>query len=163
MLKALVAKGIISDEPVQSLLHGERVTTLADCIGRCKGALNTWTCALPLVWKGSPFEGLAELLTKATGIPYTANRVTEVSDRVGAVERAFNARQGITIREDMLPQHPDFKNTPEGAMEREAHMTLVKTWYEKNGYDPATGHPTRQMCERLNIAEVAKKLAKDSP
>jgi hypothetical protein len=41
----------------------------------------------------------------------------------------------------MLPQRLDFKNTPEGAMEREAHMALVKTWYEKNGYDPATGRP----------------------
>ena len=163
VLKELVAKGIISDDPVQSIIHGERVATLADCIGRCKGAVNTWTCALPLVWKGSLFEGLAEMLTKATGIDYTAKKVTEVSDRVGAVERAFNIRHGITIEEDMLPQRLDFKNTPEGAMEREAHMALVKTWYEKNGYDPATGRPTRQTCERLNIAEVAKRLAKDNP
>jgi aldehyde:ferredoxin oxidoreductase len=163
VLTELVAKGIISDDPVQSIIHGERVTTLADCIGRCKGAVNTWTCALPLVWKGSLFEGLAEMLTKATGIPYTAKMVAEVSDRVGAVERAFNARQGITTEEDMLPQRPDFKSTPEGAMEREAHMTMVRAWYEKNGYDPATGRPTRQTCERLSIAEVANRLTKDGP
>jgi len=42
-------------------------------------------------------------------------------------------------------------------------MALVRAWYEKNGYDPATGRPTRQTCERLNIAEVAERLAKDSP
>jgi len=48
-------------------------------------------------------------------------------------------------------------------MEREAHMALVKAWYEKNGYGPATGLPTRQTCERLNIAEVARRLAKDNP
>ena len=89
-------------------------------LGRCKGAVNTWTCALPLVWKGPLFEGLAEMLTKATGTPYTAEMIAEVADRVGAVERAFNARQGITIEEDMLPQRPNFKSTPEGAMEREA-------------------------------------------
>ena len=163
VLKELLAKGIISDDPVQSIIHGERVTTLADCIGRCKGAVNTWTCALPLVWKGSLFEGLAEMLTKATGIPYTAKMVAEVSDRVGAVERAFNARQGITIEEDMLPQRQDFKSTPEGALERETHMALVRNWYEKNGYDPAIGRPTRQTCERLNIAEVANRLENDGP
>ncbi|UCD79703.1 MAG: aldehyde ferredoxin oxidoreductase [Desulfobacterales bacterium] len=163
VLKELVAKGIISDDPVQSIIQGERVTTLADCIGRCKGAVNTWTCALPLVWKGSLFEGLAEMLTKATGIPYTAKMVTEIADRVGAVERAFNTRQGITVEEDMLPQRMDFKSTPEGAIEREAHMALVRAWYEKNGYDPATGRPTRQTCERLNIVEVADRLAKDGP
>ena len=163
MLKELVAAGVISDDPVQSMIYGERVTTIADCIGRCKGAVNTWTCALPLVWKGSLFEGLAEMLTRATGIPYTAKMVADVSDRVGAVERAFNARQGITIEEDMLPQRPDFKSTPEGAMERETHMALVRAWYEKNGYDPAIGRPTRQTCERLNIAEVANRLENDGP
>ncbi|MDX9787324.1 MAG: aldehyde ferredoxin oxidoreductase C-terminal domain-containing protein [Desulfobacterales bacterium] len=163
VLKELVAKGIISNDPVQSIIHGERVTTLADCIGRCKGAVNTWTCALPLVWKGSLFEGLAEMLTKATGIPFTAKMVVAVSDRVGAVERAFNARRGITIKEDRLPQRLEFRNTPEGAMERKTHLTLVRAWYEKNGYDTVTGRPTRQTCERLNIAEVAKRLEEDGP
>ncbi len=163
VLKALVADGIISDDPVASLIHGERVTTIADCIGRCKGAVNTWTCALPLVWKGGLFKGLAEMLTKATGVSYTAKMVEAVSDRVGAVERAFNARQGITVQEDRLPQHPDFKSTPEGALEREVHMALVRAWYEKGGYDPATGRPTRKTCERLGIPEVAKRLVEDGP
>jgi aldehyde:ferredoxin oxidoreductase len=63
----------------------------------------------------------------------------------------------------MLPQRPDFKSTPEGEIERETHMALVRNWYEKNGYDPATGLPTRQTCERLNIAEVEIRLEKDGP
>ncbi len=163
VLKKLMANGIISDDPVQSIIHGERVTTIADCIGRCKGAVNTWTCAVPLVWKGSLFEGLAEMLTKATGTLYRAKMIEEVSDRVGVVERALNIRHGITIEEYMLPQHVDFKCSPEGAMERKVHMDLVRTWFEKSGYDPITGHPTRQTCERLNIGEVATRLAKDGP
>jgi aldehyde:ferredoxin oxidoreductase len=163
VLKDLVAEGIISNDPVQSLIHGERVATLADCIGRCKGAVNTWTCALPLVWKGALFEGLAEMLTQATSIPFTASMLVEVSERVGAVERAFNARQGITTKEDMLPQRLYFKNTPGGAKEREFHTNLLRAWYEKNGYDTATGQPTRQTCERLNIAEVTKRLSEDGP
>jgi aldehyde:ferredoxin oxidoreductase len=79
------------------------------------------------------------------------------------VERAFNTRRGITIEEDMLPQRIHFKNTPEGALERKAHMSLVRDWYEENGYDPATGQPTRQTCERLNIVVVADRLAEVSP
>lgn len=39
--------------------------------------MNTWTCALPLVWKDSLFDGLAEMLTRATGIPHTAERLAE--------------------------------------------------------------------------------------
>jgi aldehyde:ferredoxin oxidoreductase len=163
VLKDLMKKGIITDDPVQSMIHGERVTTMADTIGRCKGAVNTWTCALPLIWKGSLFDGLADMLTKATGIPYTGKSVEDVSDRIGAVERAFNARQGITIADDMLPQRPDFKNSPEGAEERKAHMDMVKAWYEENGYAPETGLPTRETCERLNIAQVADALEKNAP
>ncbi|SCY63469.1 aldehyde ferredoxin oxidoreductase family protein [Desulfoluna spongiiphila] len=163
VLKDLMAKGIITDDPVHSMIHGERVTTLADTIGRCKGAVNTWTCALPLIWKGSLFDGLADMLTKATGIPYTGTMVEEVSDRIGAVERAFNARQGITINDDMLPQRPDFKQTPEGAKEREAHMALVRSWYEENGYAPETGLPTAETCRRLGIGDVADTLAGEGP
>jgi aldehyde:ferredoxin oxidoreductase len=103
VLKELTAKGIISDDPVQSIIHGERVTTIADCVGRCKGAVNTWTCALSLVWKGALFEDLAGMISKATGIHFTAKMIREVSDRVGVVERAFNIRQGITIKDYMLP------------------------------------------------------------
>lgn len=163
VLKDLVEKGIITPDPVHSMTHGERVTTLADTIGRCKGAVNTWTCALPLIWKGSLFDGLAEMLTKATGIAYTGKMVEETADRIGAVERAFNARQGITRADDMLPQRPDFKGTPEGAAEREAHMALVKAWYEANGYDPETGLPTLENCERLGIVDVARTLSGDAP
>ena len=159
ILKDLVTRGIVSEDPVQSITHGERVTTLADCTGRCKGAVNTWACALPLVWKGKLFEGLAEMLSRATGIAYTAETLERAADRVGVVERAFNARQGVTIDDDMLPQHIDFGKTPDGARERKAHMRMVKTWYTSNGYDPDTGRPTRQTCERLDIVDVADKLA----
>jgi hypothetical protein len=48
-------------------------------------------------------------------------------------------------------------------LERETHMALVRICYENNGYEPATGRPTRQTCERLNIAEVADRLEKDGP
>ncbi|MCP4119340.1 MAG: aldehyde ferredoxin oxidoreductase [Desulfobacteraceae bacterium] len=163
VLKDLMKKGIITDDPVQSMIHGERVTTLADAVGRCKGAVNTWTCALPLIWKGSLFDGLADMLTKATGITYTGKTIEDASDRIGAVERAFNARQGITIADDMLPQRPDFKNTQEGAEEREVHMAMVKEWYRENGYEPETGLPTREACERLNIGYIANILEESQP
>lgn len=163
VLKELVEKGVITDDPVHSMIHGERVTTLADTIGRCKGAVNTWTAALPLIWKGSLFDGLAEMLTKATGVPFTGKMVEEASDRIGAIERAFNARQGITITHDMLPQRPDFKHTPEGEAEREQHMALVASWYETNGYDPKTGLPTPETCEKLGITEITHTLSAEGP
>jgi len=163
VLEELKAAGVISDDPVQSIIYGELATTLADCIGRCKGAVNTWACALPLIGKGFLLEGLAGMLGKATGIPYTAETLADVSNRVGAVERAFNIRQGVTVEDDMLPQAVEHGNTPEGAVERSAHMALVRAWYERNGYDPETGRPTVELCDRLRIPEVFKRLAEENP
>ncbi len=51
ILTTLVDRQIISDDPIQSITAGERATAIADTIGRCKGAVNTWACAVPLVWK----------------------------------------------------------------------------------------------------------------
>jgi hypothetical protein len=42
-------------------------------------------------------------------------------------------------------------------------MALVQAWYQENGYNPETGLPTKETCERLNIAAVATTLAEDGP
>ncbi|MFZ7127876.1 MAG: hypothetical protein ACOWWM_17095 [Desulfobacterales bacterium] len=42
-------------------------------------------------------------------------------------------------------------------------MALVGSWYERNGYDPATGRPTKQTFERLRIADIGERLEKDGP
>ncbi len=68
ILKELVDKDFISEDPVKSITVGEKVTTIADTIGRCKGAVNTWTCAVPLVWQSPLWDGLAKIITAATGI-----------------------------------------------------------------------------------------------
>ena len=140
------------------------MTTLTDAIGRYKGAVNSWTCALPLVWKGKAiFEGLAQMLTKATGVLHTDKTVETVADRIGAVERAFNALQGITTADDMLPQRIQFKNTPEGEKEREHHISMVKAWYKKKGYSTQTGLPTRKSWENLGMGYAADILDKRLP
>ena len=48
----------VDDDPAPAVIVGERMTTLTDCIGRCKGAVNNWISAMPLVWKKPIFEGL---------------------------------------------------------------------------------------------------------
>ena len=68
------------------------------------------------------------------------------------MERAFNARQGITRRDDRLPQKPEIKQTPAGQQEREQHEELLTAYYQLRGYDLETGIPTRQELERLDLA-----------
>ena len=110
----LVREGFIPDvnqDPVGALIVSERATTLTDAIGRCKGAVNSWVAAVPLVWKYPLFDGLARLLTAATGVEFDTAGLEEAADRIYALERAFNIRQGTTRKDDRLPQKPEVKDS----------------------------------------------------
>ncbi|MCU0571677.1 MAG: aldehyde ferredoxin oxidoreductase family protein [Syntrophobacteraceae bacterium] len=167
VLPALVEKGFLPAEPsldpVKSLIIAERATTLADAVGRCKGAVNSWVSAVPLVWKYPLWEGLARLLTAATGVSFDAARLEAAADRIQAVERAFNCRQGTTAEDDRLPQKPDMKNSPEGKAELERHGRMLVDYCRMHGYDPRTGAPTRRRLVDLNLEALADALERDAP
>jgi len=153
----------MSQDPVKGLTISERATTLTDAIGRCKGAVNSWVCAVPLVWKYPLWDGLARLLTAATGLGFDAAALEEAADRIYALERAFNVRQGITREDDRLPQKPEVRETAQGKEEREKHAEMLMEYYRVHGYDPETGIPTRERLERLGLKYVADELESHGP
>ena len=142
---------------------GERATVIADTIGRCKGAVNSWACAVPLIWQADVWDGLAELLTAATGIQFTGKDIEDTADRIHAVERAFNIRQGITVAHDDLPQKPEVKQSPEGEKQLKAHFEMLRRYYQDHGYDPDTGSPLPKTLQRLGIPEVGRKVEEGGP
>ena len=154
---------LLDADPVRAITLGERATAIADAIGRCKGAVNTWTCTVPLVWKASLWEGLAELLTAATGVPFTAETIKQTADRICAVERVFNIRQGITREHDALPQKLEVKHSPAGAAERQAHFAMIRDYYRAHGYDADQGIPQPETLQRLDLTEVIEKLTAGGP
>ena len=163
ILTSLVDRQILSNDPVNSITAGQRATVIADTIGRCKGAVNSWACAIPLIWKSDLWDGLAELLVAATGVKFKGQDIADIADRIHAVERAFNIRQGITIEHDSLPQKPEVKKSPEGKKQREEHFLMLRTFYKENGYDPDTGVPLPETLQRLGIPEIGLRIADDSP
>jgi aldehyde:ferredoxin oxidoreductase len=153
----------LPQDPVKSLSIAERATTLADTVGRCKGAVNSWVSALPLVWKYPLWDGLARLLTAATGVAFDGSRLEAAADRIQAVERVFNIRRGVTSEDDRLPQKPDVKNSPEGKTDLEKHRQMVEDYYRVQGYDHRTGVPTRERLMELSLDDAADALEDDGP
>ena len=153
----------MSEDPVEGLTISERATTLTDLIGRCKGAVNSWVCAVPLVWKYPLLDGLAKLLTLATGLEFDSAKLEEIADRVYTLERAFNVRQGITKKHDWLPQKPEVKETPQGKEEVKKHYEMLTDYYRVHGYDLKSGIPTRERLESLGLKYVADELEAHSP
>ena len=162
----LIAKKMLPEadkDPAGALIVGENVTTISDAIGRCKCGVTNWAAAVPLVWKYPLLEGVAKLLSSVTGIEFSEEDVVNAAERIYAIERAFNIKQGITRNDDRLAQRAEIINTSEGEEELKEHERLLTEYYRLRGYDEKTGVPTRAKLESLGLQFVADELEKDSP
>lgn len=162
IFKEWVKKGLISTEPVPALIVSENAATLADTIGRCKGSVNNWPSAVPLSFKYPLWDGVAKLLTTATGVEYDATKVVETLERIYAIERAFLIRQGIKRKHDRLVTWPNRKGTPEEKRDLEEHAKMLTEYYKTRGWDQ-TGTPARKTLEHLGLKYVADELESHGP
>ena len=155
--------GHIPPDPAGALRAGERATTLADALGRCKGAVNSWRMSVPLVMEFPLWDGVIRLIRAATGLSFTPADLEMALDRIYLQEMAFNARQGMRRANDRLPQRPEVAATSEGQADRLRHEELLTSYYLLHGCDPATGVPTREELVRLSLDDVADELHGPAP
>jgi len=158
----LVRRGLMPKDPVPALILSENAVTLSDCIGRCKGGVNSWVSAVPLVFKYPIFEGVAMALSAETGLSFTVPSIMESLERIYTLERAFLVRQGITRKHDRLVQRSEVMGTPRGEEERRNHERMLSDYYRQRGWDQ-DGIPTRATLERLGLKYVADEIERDAP
>ena len=111
-------------------------------------------------------DQLTETVQAVTGWDVTTNELLLVGERRLNMLRAFNAREGLTRNDDILPKKlakelkggrsDGFNFTPEEL------ETAKDTYYELSGWEVATGTPTREKLNSLGLAWVADQLAKVS-
>lgn len=160
----LIQQGFIPEhDPVATLALSERATTLTDMIGRCKGAVNNWASAVPLVHKYPLLKGVAMLLTAATGEDFDEEMVAQAADRVYLMEIAFNVRQGSSKQQDRLPLKPEVLNSPEGQEELARHQQMLEEYYRLRGCDVESGIPTREALQGLELDFAADELESHGP
>ena len=166
MFKDWVSRGLVPDvneDPVATLTLCERITTMSDAIGRCKGAVTSWVAAVPLVWKYPIWGGVARYLTYATGIEFSERDTALAAERIYIVERSFNVMQGITSKDDAIPMTPEMKASPEGKEEERKHWEMMRYYYRIHGYNEETGIPKREKLEEMDVPEIAEKLYAGMP
>jgi aldehyde:ferredoxin oxidoreductase len=134
----------------------EQGTAIADCCGVCKFATTPYANMGLL-----EFCDFALLLNQATGIDFTEEDLKMVAERVLALERAFNAREGLGRNEDTLPPRM-WEPVPEGPQKgfqfsRVAWEQALDHYYHVHGWND-NGVPTRETLESLGLAQVAKEL-----
>jgi aldehyde:ferredoxin oxidoreductase len=76
--------------------------------------------------------------------------------------RAFNAREGMDRRHDVVPEKlfkPLKGGTSDGwALDRDEIQTAMDQYFEFCGWDVKTGNPTRAKLEELELGWVADQL-----
>lgn len=160
----LIEKGYIPvDDEIATLKLSEQATTLTDMIGRCKGAVNNWASAVPLVATYPLFDGLARLLTALTGMEYSEESLAKASDRVYLLEMALNIRQGVRRADDRLPVKADLLGTDYEKEELQKHNQMLDNYYKLRGCQLETAIPLPEVCASLGLDFVSKELEGLSP
>ncbi|MHA1712027.1 MAG: aldehyde ferredoxin oxidoreductase family protein [Candidatus Freyarchaeota archaeon] len=128
---------------------------LYDCLPICR-----WT-VYPL--GGRRLGTFASIINAATGWDVTVNELMTVGERVCNLERAFNAREGITRKDDVLPKRIMEEPLPDGPYKDETFPKdmldkMLDHWYELRGWNKETGVPTRGKLKELKLEYVANEL-----
>jgi aldehyde:ferredoxin oxidoreductase len=111
------------------------------------------------VFANVPFNTARELINAATGFDYSPEEFLRCGERGWALKRAINNRLGVTAKNDALPRALLTPLSEGGAAGVAINLqTMLKEYYDVQGWDAATGKPTRSTLERLGLKNVADDL-----
>lgn len=136
----------------------EEACALNDCIGRCKGSVNAWVNAVPLVWKYPLYSGLARVLNAITGVGFTEQELSMAGRRVYLLEIAINALRGVRRTASRLVQRPELRDTPAGRQQRGQFEDMLTEYCQRRGCHTDSGIPTRAALEAVGLPTVADAL-----
>ncbi|MHB8985901.1 MAG: aldehyde ferredoxin oxidoreductase family protein [Eubacteriales bacterium] len=101
----------------------------------------------------TPLDKLLAAVMAVTGWKTTWWELLKAGERALAMAKEFNARQGLTIDDDRLPEKffTPFSGGPRDGspgLEREKFKEAVRLFYEMAGWDAGTGRPKpAKLCE----------------
>jgi len=103
---------------------------------------------------------LAEMYTAVTGVDISASEALAAGERINNMERAFNVREGLTRKDDSLPERFLSESLKEGGSKGAVvNLNLMlDEYYEDRGWDKDSGVPTRQRLEQLGLESTADDL-----
>jgi aldehyde:ferredoxin oxidoreductase len=130
------------DDRAESVVKSQNFRALTDALGICHFAQ-------------VPFALLTSMIKAATGWETDMTRLLAVGERIFQLQRVLSCRLGITAQDDTLPELA-MRPIPGGG--QEGHVPDMKKmlpeYYALRDWDQATGKPSRQRLEALNMPEI---------
>jgi aldehyde:ferredoxin oxidoreductase len=129
--------------------YSQRYVSAIDSWSVCQFTFHAWSiCSL---------EDLVAVINAATGWRYTLHEFMLLGERRINLMRAFNAREGFSSKEDVLPprlhEDPLLDEGPrKGAVVDKANFLKQREYYYLlSGWDPLTGNPTEAKLRELGL------------
>ena len=151
------AKYALNEEMVRYGMVTQHLYSAMDSINVCQFVYGP-------SWQLYDTEQLANVTRAVTGWDVTVDEIMEVGERRLNMMRAFNAREGIGREADTLPKK-FFKKALKGGrsdgfkIDYNQWREAVDSYYELSGWDVATGIPTREKLEELELGWIADEIA----
>jgi len=125
---------------------------LIECVGVC-----LYGTEIPPVYY---YGDIVRALELSTGMKLTEGDLQVTGERVVNLNRAFNAREGITRRDDTLPSRLTSVPAPKGPSKGEVVELdrMLGEYYLQRGWDGETGLPMREKLEEIGLGDIADDL-----
>ncbi len=127
-------------------------TVASNCIG---------VCLYPALFNIPSVQQTLEAYTAITGRDSTLKEYLQVGERTICVQRAFNAREGFTRKDDTLPKRILQEPVKGGKYDgQRIHNfdAMLDDYYTESGFDIKTGWPTREKLNEVGLEDVADDL-----
>lgn len=123
------------------LIYHQHIAAAFDALGLCKFAGYALSD-----------EHLARILNAATGMPFEAQSLHIIGERIWNLERLYNLREGFTQQNDTLPRRLLEETLTQGpAKGRRVDLTpMLADYYHFRGWN-SQGIPTKQKLRQLGL------------
>ncbi len=123
------------------------------------GAVDSWSVCQFIynAWAVGGTTDLLAVIAAATGWDYSMEELLRLGERRLNLLRAFNAREGFSSADDMLPERLFSdglldKGPRAGAkIDRQRFLEIREEYYRLAGWDPQTGNPTPVKLKELGL------------
>lgn len=112
-------------------------------------------------WMFSVPTQLAQYYNAVTGASITSDEALQIGERIVNVERAFNVREGLTRKDDTLPDRMLKEPMPDGPAKGQVVRLdiMLDDYYRFRGWDKDSGLPTKKKLIELGLSDIADELA----
>lgn len=146
----------VYEDKARLVVDMEHTRAITDCVQIC-AFVSTWTNpALP------GLDHIADFLAVVTGSAWTVEELHRIGEKIINIEKAINARAGLTRRDDYPPERM-FEAIPSGPakglnLDFTKFERTLDQYYELHGWDKKTGLQTRKCLKELGLEDIARKL-----